>query len=162
MVTETTTSMRNLISALIQGLRIDQLAMIDAAGKLRYREIARSYYEMAASRERCAKELAAVTKPSAGQEDSKFVKQMRDLVADLREALNDEDPYAVLGRTVRMEDAVLEEYKQALSHGSTAPVSKLLQKQYAELREAREAVARLRDQHVPVALKFVSASDARE
>lgn len=162
MATDITTSMGELLSDLIQGLRIDQLAMIDAAGKLRYREMARSYYEIAASRERCAKELTAVSKTGAGLEDSKFVKQMRDLVAELREALSDEDPYAVLGRTVRMEDAVLDEYRQALSHASTAPVSKLLQKQYAELREARQAVAKLRDQHVPEDLKFVSASDARE
>ncbi|HUG66526.1 MAG TPA: hypothetical protein VMM76_02165 [Pirellulaceae bacterium] len=156
MATEISTAQRDSISALIQGLRVDQLAMIEAAGKMRYTDIASTYYRLAGNRERCVKDLAAFSSDTESGKDSHFVKQMRELVANMHEALKDDEPYAVLGATVRTKDAVLDQYKRAISCAAETLVLKLLRRQYAELREARATIVEMRDRHLPDDLHIVS------
>lgn len=155
MATEISTALRDSISALIQGLRIDQLAMIEAAGKMRYTDIASSYYRLAGNRERCVKDLVALSSDIETCADSPFVQQMQALVASMNEASKDEEPYAVLGATVRTKDAVLDQYERAISYASGTPVSKLLRRQYFELCKARAGLVEMRDQHVPDNLLIV-------
>lgn len=141
--------MRASISALVRGLRIEQQAMIEAAAKLGSRDIAHTYYQMAAAEERRINELINLNIDMQVDEGSRFIAQLLPLVADLNETLDDDDPYAVLGQTVRVEDAVLDQYKRAIFHASETPASSVLKGQYLETSDARDAIVALRDRHVP-------------
>lgn len=149
MATSRKETMRDSITALIQGLRIDQQAMVDAAGRMRYREIAPSYYQLAAGKERLAKELDPFSDGSQRDKNTRFVDGMRHLAADLKETLMDDNLYAVIGATLRIEDAVLDQYKRAVFHASETPASPVLRRQYFETCDSRILLAAMRDGHIP-------------
>jgi hypothetical protein len=137
------------VAALVQGLRIEQPALIAVAGKTRHRELALRYYQTAAAREQTLRQLAAFASDSRNDEESRFAEQVRVMVRDLQKHLNYDDTYAVLGATVRIENVVLDQYKRAIFHASETPASNVLRRQYIDTCDARDAFVAMRDRHVP-------------
>jgi hypothetical protein len=113
--------MRDSVLALIQGLRIEQQALIAVAGKTRYRELALWYYQTVIAKEQRLRQLAAFASEFRNNEESRFAEQVRILVRNLQKRLDDDDAYAVLGATVRIENAMLDQYKRAIFHASETP-----------------------------------------
>ncbi|MEO8495021.1 MAG: hypothetical protein ABI614_08115 [Planctomycetota bacterium] len=148
MAIDVKTSMRDIVWALIHGLHVEQSAMIDAASRVRDKNIARLYYEAAGQRGRFAEVLAAaLLEPDTSAGVSRFVEQLRSLIGDLKETLTDDSPYALLGVTIRIEDAILDQYKRAVFHASETPVSPLLRRQFTDFTRGREYLATVRDQY---------------
>lgn len=149
MATEVNTTMRDNVWALIHGLQIEQSAMIETAGRVRDKYIAQLYYEAASQRGRFAETLAAaLPEPETTEGVSRFVEQLRSMIGDLNETWSDDSPYALLGATIRIEDAILDQYKRAVFHASETLVSPLLRRQFNDFTRGREFFTTVRDQCV--------------
>jgi len=158
MTTEKPSDSCQACSTLIQALQIEHAAMIEVAGTSRQQQMALYYYDLAKARAGYATELevaltdslAPVDERSTEREPVRFLTHFQELVIALRDTLSEESSYAALGATVRIEDAILDQYKRAIYHGSESPWLELLRRHHDEIGLARQELANLRDKDAPL------------